>query len=348
LARLFISYKREEQSYAFAVRQWLIDVQGWRSESIFVDVDQILTGDPWKQKLLKEAKGAEAMLFLASDLSLNVNSFCYEELQHATGQILVATIGGVQPGDDRLQRAIPNHAKSRHIGALDREPTEPFRIVSPRNNINGSAQLNPREVENIGRTLRDLGIAPDSFLWTRTDDGPYPGLRPLNEGDEALFFGRDIEIHDAREALERLRESDSRGFLIYAPSGAGKSSLLRAGLWRRLRNHKHFTPLGIVRAARGLVHDKEWGLVTALTDPRANKLKLSRDEIETRVRDDLAGLLAAIADEDSGESGGAPCCWASIRLKRWRHRCHRKRIPNSTTCLAACSDCRRTSTSASS
>ncbi len=166
MARLFISYKREERSHAFAVRQWLIDKQGWRPEDIFVDVDHVRAGDEWERKILAEAEAAEAILFLASEHSLDVRSFCYRELQHANGQILAVTIKGVQPDDERLQRAIPQRAKSRQIAALDREPTRPFPFVSPLDHTNGSAQLNEREVENIARILRDdFGIAPDSFSW---------------------------------------------------------------------------------------------------------------------------------------------------------------------------------------
>jgi len=51
------------------------------------------------------------------------------------------------------------------------------------------------------------------------------------------------------------------------------------------------------------------GLITALFDPRANCLNLSRDEIEARVRDDLAGLLAEIADKDRAEGG-----WRTLLL----------------------------------
>jgi hypothetical protein len=303
VARLFICYAREDRDYAFAIRQWLIDQQRWRAEDIFVD-DQVPVGVEWERRLFEEAEAAEVMLFLASKHSLDPESFCRQELRHARGQILIVTIGGIQPDDPRLMEVLPDRARSRQITALDKEPTRPFPFVSPRDNTNRSAQLNAREVENISQILRHLGIAPKSFSWKRTDDGPYPGLRPLKEGDEALFWGRRIEIRDALAELERLRERvTERGFLIQAPSGAGKSSLLRAGLWPRLRTHPGFTPLGIVRAAKGLLDNEKWGLVTALYDAHASRLKLSRDEIKTRVHGDLAGLLEKIADEDQAESG---------------------------------------------
>ena len=220
------------------------------------------------------------------------------------------TIGGVAPQDERLQRAIPDRAKSRQITALDKEPTRPFPFVSPITNTNDSAQLNAEQVASIGATLRDLGVAPNSFAWAPSPAGPYPGLSPLMEGDEALFFGRDIEIRNGLKALEELRATVTRrAFVIQAPSGAGKSSFLRAGLWRRLRRHAAFTPLAIIRVAKGAVHNKEWGLVTGLFDTImrseriARRLSCDRDEIEDRASTDLTRLLAEIADADASKTG---------------------------------------------
>jgi WD40 repeat protein len=59
---------------------------------------------------------------------------------------------------------------------------------------------------------------------------PWPGLAAFEEGDEPYFKGRDQEI----AALSRLvaRENFS---LLWGLSGLGKTSLLRAGLFPRLR-----------------------------------------------------------------------------------------------------------------
>jgi hypothetical protein len=234
----------------------------------------------------------------------------YKELKHARGQILAVTIRGVLPGDRRLKEALPESSWSRQIAQLDQEPTRPFPFVSPIDNSNGSAQLNQKQVESIGETLRGLGVAPDSFTWTRTDSGPYPGLRPLMEGDEALFFGRDIEIRDGLRALEDMRATmTQRALIIHAPSGAGKSSFLRAGLWRRLRRHAAFTPLAIIRAAKGALRNDEWGLIAGLFDTLekskklGERLSLSRGDIEDRAASDLPGLLAEIAEADKSDGG---------------------------------------------
>ncbi|MBM2614345.1 hypothetical protein JIG36_02085 [Actinoplanes sp. LDG1-06] len=64
------------------------------------------------------------------------------------------------------------------------------------------------------------------------DDGvpcPYPGLAPFGPGQAQWFFGRDAVTAGL---LARLDESlrDGRPIAVVAPSGAGKSSVLNAGL----------------------------------------------------------------------------------------------------------------------
>jgi len=54
---------------------------------------------------------------------------------------------------------------------------------------------------------------------------PYPGLRPFEENEAFLFFGRQIHTD---ELLKRL--SAGRFLAVVGTSGSGKSSLVRAGL----------------------------------------------------------------------------------------------------------------------
>ena len=54
---------------------------------------------------------------------------------------------------------------------------------------------------------------------------PYVGPRPFERKDQALFFGRDRE---ARELLSLVVAHEA--VLLYAQSGAGKTSLLNARL----------------------------------------------------------------------------------------------------------------------
>src|SRR5579859_3238204 len=59
------------------------------------------------------------------------------------------------------------------------------------------------------------------------DSNPYVGPYPLAKGDP--FFGREAEVTE----LENLLLSE-RIVLVYSPSGAGKTSLIEAGLLSRL------------------------------------------------------------------------------------------------------------------
>lgn len=69
-------------------------------------------------------------------------------------------------------------------------------------------------------------------LATNHDRHRYPGVRPFQEADASCFFGRP----KATEEL-LLRVLSVRLLLQFAPSGAGKTSLLNAGLLPRLRRH---------------------------------------------------------------------------------------------------------------
>jgi len=58
---------------------------------------------------------------------------------------------------------------------------------------------------------------------------PYRGIRPFRYVDHAIFFARDEETRQ----LESL-VAVYRGVMLYGDSGAGKSSLVNAGLLPRL------------------------------------------------------------------------------------------------------------------
>jgi ABC-type glutathione transport system ATPase component len=55
--------------------------------------------------------------------------------------------------------------------------------------------------------------------------GPYPGLRPFHSEESMIFFGRDQQVNDLMERLDRARFT-----AVIGASGSGKSSLVRAGL----------------------------------------------------------------------------------------------------------------------
>jgi len=77
----------------------------------------------------------------------------------------------------------------------------------------------PAALERAARASRGVGL----------DDGPYRGLASFGPGDADLFFGRDAE---ARSLADRMVAASL--LTVTGPSGAGKTSLLQAGVRRFL------------------------------------------------------------------------------------------------------------------
>ncbi|AGX86377.1 WD40 repeat domain-containing protein [Candidatus Symbiobacter mobilis] len=67
---------------------------------------------------------------------------------------------------------------------------------------------------------------PDSLSRER----PWPGLAAYTEADSAYFFGREAEAEDLTRRIRRERLT-----VLFGQSGLGKTSLLQAGLFPRLR-----------------------------------------------------------------------------------------------------------------
>ena len=54
---------------------------------------------------------------------------------------------------------------------------------------------------------------------------PYVGPRPFDSEDHQIFFGRDTEVRELQALVSAYAD-----VLLFAQSGAGKSSLINAGL----------------------------------------------------------------------------------------------------------------------
>ncbi len=68
----------------------------------------------------------------------------------------------------------------------------------------------------------------------------YPGVKPFEEDDSLLFFGRDEDIDNLYNLVltEKL-------IVLYSKSGLGKSSLLNAGLFPKLKKTSQTYPISV-------------------------------------------------------------------------------------------------------
>ncbi|WP_024799481.1 hypothetical protein [Nocardia sp. BMG51109] len=152
------------------------------------------------------------------------------------------------------------------------------------------------------------GVAPAPLIGVTGEvESPYRGLGWFSERDAPFFFGRDKAIDEVLQRLsQRLHQP---GVLVVSGvSGAGKSSLLRAGVIPRLRG------VGLDGAAQA--HRWACLLLTAGHSPldelavvTAQVAGLDAATIRRELRDDPAGFAvtaaqAARQSAESGEPGG--------------------------------------------
>jgi CHASE2 domain-containing sensor protein len=129
--------------------------------------------------------------------------------------------------------------------------------------------------------------------------GPYVGLDYFLEEDAALFFGREAE---RKRIIANLRAS--RLTLLYAESGVGKSSLLRAGVSARLhelasrsvvqRGSARYFPV-VVNAWRGSSKAASIAALEAAVQPLLgddDKVALRRDALDHAIEDAVAAVGA--------------------------------------------------------
>ena len=125
---------------------------------------------------------------------------------------------------------------------------------------------------------------PPTRRRARARRSPYQGLVPYTEADADWFFGRD----EWREII-RARFRSYRITVLYGSSGVGKSSVLRAGLMRRLEDEarEHLAEVG--RAAMLPVYFADWSLdqpIDAVRDAvaRSGVASLALDRTRRRSR----------------------------------------------------------------
>jgi AAA ATPase domain len=110
---------------------------------------------------------------------------------------------------------------------------------------------------------------------------PYKGLAAFQTADQDRFFGRARAVEELTALITKVRTTDPGIVLLTAPSGAGKSSLLSAGL--------------VPASSSGGLGDEGWvpARMTPGSDPMAELRQcLDRPSIKERAED--VGLLLIV------------------------------------------------------
>ncbi len=294
MSRIFISHSSKDNFEAIAVRDWL-GSEGW--DDVFLDLDPergIAAGERWERALHEAANRCEAVIFLVSANWL-ASGWCLKEYSLARGldKKLFAAI--VDEGKS-IADLPPELAGTWQVVDLKSGDTQTLRVPLPGSHEERHITFSKEGLRRLKNGLGKAGLDPKFFAWPPKEDegrAPYRGLRPLEEADAGVFFGRDAPIVEASDRLRGLRKAAApRLLVILGASGAGKSSFLRAGLLPRLaRDDANFLPLRAIRPERAALFG-ESGLLGSLEKVFPNR----RAELREIIRAGASGVRPLLAE----------------------------------------------------
>ena len=161
----------------------------------------------------------------------------YRQLRACRAVVILATAGSAAS-----RWCFAEIAQARSLGKAIIPLHEPGSPVDPILHDLQVIDLERGREEAFARLRRALEVAgvdaAEHFDWDAARS-PYPGLLAFAEQDAAVFFGREEEIGSGLDVLNQTRwRADAGVVMLLGASGAGKSSLLRAGLLPRLRRDR--------------------------------------------------------------------------------------------------------------
>ncbi|MCE4540759.1 hypothetical protein LXT12_26370 [Pelomonas sp. P7] len=157
-----------------------------------------------------------------------------------------------------------------------------------------------QQVEGCMRQwLQKHGVARLARTWDRKTQGsPFRGLESFDAGHAKVFFGRDADV---TRAVAKLQLSETTGvpfLLLVGASGAGKSSVLRAGLRQRITLPGSFPKVAAWRSCLVVPSaDPLRSLADALFAPEALGPELAAGELNKP-----ALLASALVDPDVAQA----------------------------------------------
>jgi TIR domain len=233
---LFISHSSEDDAVASALEEWLRH-NGFTD--IFIDHASLAGGAKWREELRASAGSCRVIVCLVT-ASWLASDECFNEFRAAwyMGKRIIPLFA--LP----LAVNLSNEAKKRlaEISAED-QGLDFTPCLKPDKALDLEAGPNVAKLLKAGLLaaggLAKVGLDPEAFAVERKlRPMPFLGLASFgdDDADAALFYGRSGEIAEAVEELRRMRAAaERRPFVILGASGAGKSSLLKAGIIPRLR-----------------------------------------------------------------------------------------------------------------
>ena len=248
-------------------------------ERIFLDFDKatgIDAGENWEKRLYEELSRCHAVILVLTP-NWMASKWCFAELTQARalGKVILPII--CKPLGERF--VLPD------IQAVD--------LVDW--SKGGPERLEQRLRAITNELARGFPLDPNR--------PPYPGINAFEREDAAIYFGRDDETRAVIERLDARRtQGGARMLVIIGASGAGKSSLLKAGVAPQLaRRRGDWIVLPTIRPEQSPLEAFAKAIVQHLGKPDAWRDWLERLRSASAM-DDIAELLK---DVRVGEARGA-------------------------------------------
>jgi hypothetical protein len=260
MAVLFVSHASKDDADASALEAWL-RAKGFTD--IFVDHHSVAGGDKWREELRASAGACRVALCLITESWL-ASDECFSEFRAAwyMGKRVIPLfqLPSTPNLDDRAKKRFAEVCAEYQ--GIDLTPCI---AATGSLEIDASPEVANRLKESLRAAGADnqVGLDPEAFAIDRTlRPTPFPGLASFgdDDADAALFYGR-----SRVRSVRALR--DRRPFVIFGASGAGKSSLLKAGIIPRLRREAPaWLPLRAFRPGADPLLNFAEALSRALTD----------------------------------------------------------------------------------
>lgn len=233
--------------------------------SVFMDKYEIKTGEEWEKKIRSVLEAAKVVLVLINPGWLECP---YKDTKPHKGKFWKKGARRLDDPEDwvrqEIELALKDKSKTVHLllfsGAeLPDESDYPEDSILPQ--LNGRQHYritDDRADSDLEAFIKEAGLFekvglpvvannPDATAlqpaWQDphadlpaglpAEPAPFIGLRHFDEANARLFFGRGLETQTLVQQI--ISQHEARLVLFHGPTGVGKSSLLHAGLFPRLR-----------------------------------------------------------------------------------------------------------------
>ncbi|MRW88739.1 AAA family ATPase [Duganella sp. FT80W] len=197
--------------------------------------------------------------------------------------LLDACWGEVSPSDNAIHKIITQLRR-----ALDDSATEPKYIET----------IRKRGYRLLAELSYDDEVSQGSWLHA----SPFRGLEAFEEQHAAIFFGRKLSVDQLVQVVVAQAQAACAMVLVLGPSGAGKTSLVQAGLIPALKSGAAPAESGIAISAHvqldcadmgqsGLLETLASVLLDAEIDDRLLFENTSAAALAQRLTNDLPGLI---------------------------------------------------------